>query len=59
MRRIDVAALNVSLVCLGVAALALCTAFGTVDWKLVSIRKRGWSAAMASASSRAVLRQWH
>ena len=37
MRRIDVAALNVSLVCLGVAALALRTAFGTVDWKLVSI----------------------
>jgi hypothetical protein len=37
MRRVDVAALNVGLVCLGIATLALCTGFGTVDWKLVSI----------------------
>ena len=37
MRRIDVAALNVGLVSIGVATLALCAAFGSVDWKLVSI----------------------
>lgn len=37
MKRIDVAAMNIGLVCLGVAAIALCTAFATVDWKLVSI----------------------
>ena len=37
MRRIDVAALNVGLVCLGISALALCSAFSGVDWKLVSI----------------------
>ncbi|MFT4295241.1 MAG: hypothetical protein QM582_07495 [Micropruina sp.] len=37
MRRIDVAALNVGLVCTGLAVLALYAAFGTVDWKLVSV----------------------
>jgi len=37
MKRVDVAALNIGLVCLGIAALALCTAFASVDWKLVSI----------------------
>jgi len=37
MRRIDVAALNVGLVCVGVAILALVSAFAFVDWKLVSI----------------------
>lgn len=37
MKRIDVAALNIGLVCLGIAALALCAAFASVDWKLVSI----------------------
>lgn len=37
MKRIDVAALNVGLVCVGLAALALCAAFAAVDWKLVSI----------------------
>ncbi|MFT3861829.1 hypothetical protein [Micropruina sp.] len=37
MKRIDVAALNVGLVCCGIALLALCATFGAVDWKLVSI----------------------
>ena len=37
MRRIDVAAFNVGLVSTGLAVLALCAAFGTVDWKLTSI----------------------
>lgn len=37
MRRIDVAAFNVGLVSLGLAVLALCASFGTVDWKLTSI----------------------
>lgn len=33
---IDVAALNVGLVCVGVATLALFAAFAVVDWELVS-----------------------
>lgn len=37
MRRLDVAALNVGLVCVGLAVLALCSAFTTVNWQLVSI----------------------
>jgi hypothetical protein len=37
MRRVDVAAFNVGLVSVGLAALALCAAFGTPDWKLVSV----------------------
>ena len=37
MRRIDVAALNVGMVCVGLAALAMCAAFGTVNWNIVSI----------------------
>lgn len=37
MKRIDVAALNVGLVSVGLAVLALISAFALVDWKLVSI----------------------
>ena len=37
MRRIDVAALNVGMVCVGLAALAMCAAIGTVNWNIVSI----------------------
>lgn len=37
MKRIDVAALNVGLVSVGLAVLALVAAFGTVDWRLTSI----------------------
>ena len=37
MTRIDVAALNVGLVCTGLAVLALISGFGTLDWRLVSI----------------------
>lgn len=37
MKGIDVAAFNVGLVSIGLAVLALCAAFGTVDWKLTSI----------------------
>lgn len=37
MRRVDVAAFNVGLFSLGLAALALCAAFGSIDWKLTSI----------------------
>lgn len=37
MKRIDVAALNVGLVSVGVSVLALCAAFAAVNWHLVSI----------------------
>ncbi|MFT4216155.1 MAG: hypothetical protein QM619_03095 [Micropruina sp.] len=37
MRRVDVAAFNVGLVGVELAVLALCAAFGTLDWKLTSI----------------------
>jgi hypothetical protein len=37
MKRIDVAAFNVGLFCVGLACLALISAFATVDWKIVSV----------------------
>lgn len=37
MKPIDVAGLNIGIVCLGLATLGLITAFGTVDWPLMSI----------------------
>lgn len=37
MNRLDVAALNVGLVCSALAVLALVAGFGTVNWQIVSI----------------------
>lgn len=36
-RRIDVAAFNVGLACIGLAVVALIAAFDTIDWTLVRI----------------------
>ena len=37
MRRIDAAAFNVGLACVGLAVLTLWSSFGTVDWRIVPI----------------------